>query len=414
MNPPDIFSPEFMQEPYPLYQRMRDEYPLFYHAASQSYVLSRHQDVDRALKNPVFSTRNSVWQIEPFHGRTIISMDGHEHARHRNTVNPAFRGHALREQTVPLIAAEARALIAAFSARGEVELIAEFTGQLPLHVVVGMLGFPPSEYERFTVWYKALVASFMNLTGDPEVEAAGLRVRQETEAYLLPIVAERRARPGTDLISTLCHTEVDGGSRLSDEEIRAFCSVMLAAGSETTDKALSSLFKNLLEHPEQCERVMHDRRLIDAALAETLRFSSPVHMLLRETTAAVQTSGGTIPAGARVTCLLASANRDERRFAHPDAFDIFRADNDIERAFTGAAAHLAFGAGRHFCLGAMLAQTEVQIATNLLLDAMPDVRFAEGPPPEVGFFVRGPATLKLGFTPTTGSGCGCLPRAQEV
>jgi cytochrome P450 len=103
-----------------------------------------------------------------------------------------------------------------------------------------------------------------------------------------------------------------------------------------------------------------------------------------------------------VTCLLASANRDKRRFERPDAFDIFRTDNDIHRAFTGAAAHVAFGAGRHFCLGAILAQTEVQIATNLLLDAMPDVRFAEGPPPEVGLFFRGPATLKLRFTPATG------------
>jgi cytochrome P450 len=401
MNPPDIFSPEFIQDPYPFYKRMRDEHPLFYHAASQSYILSRHQDVDRALKNPVFSTRNCIWQVEPFHGRTIISMDGHEHASHRNIVNPAFRGRTLREQIGPLIAEKAGTLISAFRAQGEVELIAAFTGQLPLQVIVGMLGFPPSEYERFSGWYKALAASFANLTGDPAVQAAGLRVRQETAAYLLPIIAERRARPGADLISTLCHTEVDGGSRMSDEEIRAFCSVMLAAGSETTDKALSSLFKNLLEHPEQCERVTRDRSLIDAALAETLRFSPPVHMLLRETTAEVQTSGGTIPAGATVTCLLASANRDERRFARPDAFDIFRADNDLQRAFTGAAAHVAFGTGRHFCLGAMLAQTEVQIAANLLLDAMPDVRFADGPPPEVGFFLRGPATLQLRFAPTT-------------
>src|SRR5215471_4137235 len=176
MNPPDIFSPEFIQDPYPLYQIMRDEYPLFYHDASQSYVLSRHQDVDRALKDPVFSTRNYVWQLEPIHGRTISSMDGHEHASHRNTVTPAFRGRMLREQTVPLIAEKARALIAAFRARGEVELIAAFTGQFPLHVIVGMFGFPASEYERFTAWYKAIAAYFANITRDPAVEAAGLRV----------------------------------------------------------------------------------------------------------------------------------------------------------------------------------------------------------------------------------------------
>jgi cytochrome P450 len=224
-------------------------------------------------------------------------MDGHEHASHRNIVNPAFRGRTLREQIVPLIAEKARTLISAFRTQGEVELIAAFTRQLPLQVIVGMLGLPPSEYERFSGWYKALAASFANLTGDPAVQAAGLRVRQETAAYLLPIIAERRARPGADLISTLCHAEVDGGSRMNDEELRAFCSVMLAAGSETTDKALSSLFKNLLEHPEQCERVTRDRSLIDVALAETLRFSPPVHMLLRETTAEVRrVAGPSLPA----------------------------------------------------------------------------------------------------------------------
>lgn len=222
---------------------MRDEYPLFYHEASKSYVLSRHQDVDRALKDPLFSVRNYVWQLEPLHGRIISSMDGREHASRRNTVNPAFHGREFRAKTIPLIEEKARALIAAFRARGEVELIAEFTRQFPLHVIVGMLGFPTSEYERFTVWYQAIAAYFANITRDPAVEAAGLRVRKETGAYPLPIIAERRERPGTDLISTLCHADVDGGSRLSDEEIRGFCSSMLAAGSDTTEKALSSMFK---------------------------------------------------------------------------------------------------------------------------------------------------------------------------
>ncbi len=186
---------------------------------------------------------------------------------------------------------------------------------------------------------------------------------------------------------------------MSDDEIRGFVSLLLAAGGETTDKAVSSVFKNLMDHPDQLEAVRKDRRLVDSAFAETLRYSPPVHIIMRTALADVQMSGGVLPADAPVMCFIGAANRDERRFANPDRFDIFRKDLDLERAFSGGANHFAFALGRHFCVGSILAKTEVQVATNLLLDAMTNLRLLEGSPPEIGSFVRAPRTLKLGFAP---------------
>jgi pulcherriminic acid synthase len=123
-------------------------------------------------------------------------------------------------------------------------------------------------------------------------------------------------------------------------------------------------------------------------------------MVPRQTREEVNVSGGLLPAGAEVMCFLGSANRDERRFADPDRFDLYRPEADSERAFTGQAAHLAFGGGRHFCLGAVLSRFEIEVALSRILDALPDLRLADAtPPPDEGLFLRGPATLRVRFSP---------------
>ena len=196
---------------------------------------------------------------------------------------------------------------------------------------------------------------------------------------MLPIIAERRAHPGADLLSTLCTAAIDG-EQMSDDEIKAFVSLLLVAGGETTDKALSNMFMNLIANPDQLAAVRADRTLIDAAFAETLRHSPPVQMIMRQPAEDVEMSGVTIPAG--VDGDLPDRRRQPRpaQYADPDRFDIFRDDLAVNRAFSGAANHVGFCLGRHFCVGAMLAKTEVEIAANQLLDAMDDIAFDGGPP----------------------------------
>jgi pulcherriminic acid synthase len=399
MNPPDIFSPDFARDPYPQYRVMRDQHPLYFHEGAHAYVLSRYADVEFALKNPVFTTRSYARQIEPLLGRTIVQLDGREHSTQRGLIGPSFQAVNIRKKFLGLIEETARTLIDEFRERGEVELIGEFVAAFPVGILAGLLGLPPAEKGRFRTWYTSLLRFGLNLTGDPEVTRAGFQARDELDAYLRPLIRERRVDPGDDLLSMLAGVEVDG-QRLGDDEICRFGMLMIFAGGETTEKTLATCFRNLVSHPEQLAAVRADRGLVERAIAESIRYTAPTHMVPRRTSAEVEVSGGTIPAESEVLCFLGSANRDERHYERPQVFDIYRKEVDPARAFTGAANHLAFGAGRHFCLGATLSKFEVQAAIQQLLDAMQDIRYADGvAPPDVGLFLRGPKAMHLRFTP---------------
>lgn len=398
---PDILSPAFAADPYGAYRTLRESAPLLRHEATDSYVVSRYEDVERIFKDKAqeFTTENYDWQLEPVHGRTILQLSGREHAVRRALVAPAFRGADLQEKFLPVIERNARELIDGFRDSGEADLVEAFATRFPVLVIADMLGLDRSDHDRFHDWYTTVIAFLGNLAGDPAVAAAGERTRQEFAAYMIPVIQERRQSPGDDLLSALCAAEVDG-VRMSDEDIKAFCSLLLAAGGETTDKAIASIFANLLAHPEQLAAVRTDRSLIDRAFAETLRYTPPVHMIMRRTAHEVKLTGGTVPAGATVTCLIGAANRDADRYDEPDRFDIFRTDLTSTTAFSAAADHLAFALGRHFCVGALLARAEVETGVNQLLDAMPDLRLADGfVPAEQGVFTRGPGSLPVRFTP---------------
>ncbi|MFC4943043.1 cytochrome P450 [Pseudonocardia sp. GCM10023141] len=395
---PDMASPEFVEDPYAAYTVYREKYPLLWHEGMQSYIISRYVDVELALKDPRFSTRNYAWQLEPLHGRTIVQMDGREHSTRRSLVQPAFRGRDLTEKFVPVIERNAAELIAGFAGDGHADLVAQFANLLPINVIIDMLGLPRQDYAKFQDWYATIIAFLSNLNGDPDVAAAGLSVKQEIADYLIPVIEARQADPGDDLLSVLCTAEIDG-FRMTSEEVKGFVSLLLAAGGETTDKAIGSLMHNLLTHPDQLAAVQADRSLVDAAFAETLRHSPMTQMVMREPTEDVEVSGGTIPAGSTVTCLIGAANRDTERFAAPDEFNLFRSDLDATRAFTAAAGHVGFGLGRHFCVGSFLAKAEVTIGVNALLDMAPDLRSApDAATVDVGLFTRGPDRVLVEFT----------------
>ncbi|MET7992324.1 cytochrome P450 [Amycolatopsis sp. NPDC005232] len=395
---PDILSEEFAADPYRAYRVMREQHPLIWHEATQSYVISRYADVERAFKDPVFTSHNYDWQLEPVHGRTILQMDGREHSTHRNLVAPAFRGRDLMTKFLPVIEQNSRDLVDAFRQDGRVDLVDQYATRFPINVIVDMLGLPKSDHEHFHRWYSSIMAFLSNLSGDEQVMAEGIRTKEEFEAYLLPIIRERRENPGEDLLSTLCSAEIDG-VRMSDEEIKAFCSLLLTAGGETTDKAIASLMRNLVANPDQLEAVRADHSLIAAAFAETLRFSPPVHMIMRQPAEDVELSGGVVEAAKTVTCLIGAANRDPAKYSDPDSFNLLRTDLDLGRAYTAGANHTAFCLGRHFCVGAMLAKTELDTGIAHLLDAMQDIRFDGEAPPEQGVFTRAPTSLPLTFTP---------------
>ncbi|MFL2993692.1 MAG: cytochrome P450 [Acidimicrobiales bacterium] len=401
MNRPqiDIMTPEYEVDPNPILDNIRENHPIYFHEGLDSWVLSRHEDILEALRNPSFTTENYAWQLEPVHGKNILQMEGSDHRSMRAIVTPTLRGDQLRENFESVAEHNAKELIDVWRYDGNVELVSQFTLRLPLSVIIDVLGLDAEDKPKFHVWYNAIHDYFTNTAGDPEVEAAGLRTHDELKAFLMPLIQERKMNPGEDLISKIVHAEIDG-ERMSDIDIKSYISFLLVAGSESTDLQMANMWMRLLENPEQLKAVREDRSLIRTAFAEALRHTPAVLMIMREASEDVEFHGVTIPAGATVTLMLAAANRDPRKFSAPETFNIFRDDLETEKEYTAAANHMTFALGRHFCIGTYLAVMEAEIATNLLLDAMGDIAFSNGKSPkQLGSFVRAPRHMPLTFTP---------------
>jgi cytochrome P450 len=209
------------------------------------------------------------------------------------------------------------------------------------------------------------------------------------DRYFRQIIAERRQQPRDDLITHLVQAEIDG-RHLSDEELLAFCTLLLVAGNVTTTNLIGSAVLCLLEHRDQLDRLRASPPLLPTAIEEVLRFEPPAQAILRVVATETSIDGHTMRPGAMVAGFIGSANRDEAVFANPDTFDVARAPNP----------HLSFGAGIHFCLGAPLARLESRVALRCLLDRTFDFQLAD--PSAVEFtkgFLHGVTRLPLRFTP---------------
>ncbi len=382
----ETFGGHFMSEvpdPYPVYARLRREAPVtcLDLPMAPAYIVTRYDDVVTVLKDAaLFSSHANAKGIGLVMGKTILEMDGREHTRHRNIVSMAFVPKALKGELPETIGAIAHDMIDRLARDGHADLVAQFTRTFPLRVIAHVIGVPIEDYETFKRWS-------LDLIGFADDPPKGFESAEKIVDYLRPIVESRRTEPREDLMSTLVHAEVEG-QRLSDDEIYGFLKLLLPAGSDTTYRLIGSALFALLTHPEQLQEVLAERSKIAAVIDETLRWEAPVQYAARETTAPVALGGVDLPEGTQLLTALGSANRDERRFADPDRFDIHR---HIEE-------HVAFGFGRHFCLGSHLARLEATVALNAILDRLPNLHLDRSQACRVvGLAFRSPNRLPVLF-----------------
>ncbi|KPG75151.1 cytochrome P450 [Pseudomonas libanensis] len=389
LTPPTLKSRQFEIDPYPLYDLLRTTLPIAYDEPTDVWLVSRHVDVKAALTHPEASNNNYTWQIGPLLGHTIVTMDGCEHAQHRALLSPSFRSKALAALETSIISVTTD-LLARMHGRSQVDLIADFTAALPVRVMAHALGLPaetPETVERLKRWCAIGFAYMGNYRQDPALLTGGLSNRDSFYDFIQPYIDARRAEPTDDLISLLLTARIDG-QPLSESFVRSYCAILMTAGSETSHGALANLIVNLLNEPGVKEAVLADPGLMDNALTETLRRNPPLQLVLREARESLHLPSGTIPAGATLACLIGSANRDPDQFADPDTFNMSRTEQ--------ATSHFAFGAGRHFCLGSMLARMEITTSARMLLQTFPNLRWAPGfKPIERGFLNRCPEQLEV-------------------
>jgi cytochrome P450 len=316
-------------------------------------------------------------------GRTILQMDEPEHRLHRALVSPTFRSKVLERWEGDLVQRVVNELIDGFADRGEADLVQEVTFNFPVQVIAQILGLPRSDFPTFQRWAIAITSVASNWE-------RGMQASEELRDYFAAVLDDRRSHPADDLISELAVAEVDG-RRLGEEEIYSFLRLLLPAGVETTYRASGNLLYGLLTNPDQLDAVRQDRSLIADAFEETIRWEPPVTVILRRAMRDTELAGVPVEEGADVALLLGSANRDERKYEHPELFDIFRSSRQS----------VGFGFGVHVCLGMHLARMETRVAINTLFDRLPDLRLAAAPDQDLhikGMAFRSPIALPVAFT----------------
>jgi cytochrome P450 len=352
-------------DPYPAYERLREDAPIYYNDRYDFWALSRHDDVQKALVNwQTFSnTRSDILDIikagVELPPGVILFEDPPLHTMHRGLMSRVFtpRRMAQLEDQVrqfcircldPLVGAD------------RFDIVAELGSMMPMRVIGMLLGIP--EQDQVAVRNK----TDANLRTEPGKPMDVKEDEVANGAMFAEYIEWRAEHPSDDLMTQLLEAEFEdehGEVRtLTRQEVLTYTAVVAGAGNETTGRLIGWLAKLLAEHPDQRRAVVEDRSLIPNVIDETLRFEPTGHAVARYVMRDVDYYGTTVPAGSSMLLLVAAANRDPRRYDAPDVYDISR--DDIQ--------HLTFGYGLHYCLGANLARLEGRVALDELLNRWPE------------------------------------------
>ena len=374
-------SPEFGQNPYPLYEQLRAKAPIYWSEAWGCWLLTRYNDVVETLRDHRrFSSMGRLTsvmeqalpeplleQLQPLirhYSTGLINVDPPDHTRLRVLVHKAFSPRVierLRSHVQDIV----NELLDRVEGARRMDVVQDLAYLLPVTVIAGMMGVPKEDRDKFKFWSGKIVEFMATPRPAPQVMLSSQAALLSLREYFRDIFANRRQEPQEDLISALVAVE-EAGDKLTEEELLSTCVTILIGGHETTTNLIASGLLALLQHPAQLEKLKNKPDLIGPAVEEFLRYEGPFQRNRRIAAENVLLDGHQIKKGDLVVQFLGAANRDPAQFAHPDLLDIERSPNR----------HVAFGYGVHFCLGAALARLEAPIAINTTLHRWPNLRLA--------------------------------------
>jgi cytochrome P450 len=396
--PFDPTTPAQRENPFDVLALARREEPVFYAPALDLWVVTRHEDVLAVLKDHrTFSSTGALKSSSaPLPGEVlevlaeghpgmpyIIELDPPLHDRIRSLVTRAFtpRRIAALEPRIESISSE---LIDELAPSGRADIVEAFAWPLPLRVLGELFGFPRDDLEQIHRW--GLDWLLLQQERPLEEQLAHARGLVDLQRYCVAAVEDRRERPSDDLLGALVAANDAADDPLGTVEIAGLPLDLMVAGHVTVTRAIGSVLDRMFTESELREHLLDPERA-PKAIEEILRLESPAQGLFRVTTREVELGGAVLPAGARVMAHFASANRDACVFAHPDSYR-------PERGELGA--HLAFGKGIHFCIGAPLGRLELRVALPMLLRRLPGLRRGpRAPEREPVFFARGFTSLDV-------------------
>lgn len=356
----DPYDYDFHEDPYPYYQRLRDEAPLYRNEELGFWALSRHRDVLQGFRNSTTLSNSYGVSLDPAsrgpHASktmSFLAMDDPDHLRLRALVSKGFTPRRIRElepRVTELTVGHLDTMLEkARSGSGTVDYVNDFAGKLPMDVISELMGVPQADRDQVRAWADGVMHRD---EGVNDVPAAAVEASINLIVYYQAMVAERRKQLTDDLTSALLEAEIDG-DRLTDDEILGFMFLMVIAGNETTTKLLANAAFWGHRNPDQLASVYEDIERVPLWVEETLRYDTSSQILARTVSGELTLYDTTIPEGDVVLLLPGSAHRDERVFENPDDYVIGR---EIGSKL------MSFGSGAHFCLGAHLARMEARVA----------------------------------------------------
>jgi cytochrome P450 len=360
-------APDYFENPYEIYRRMRDEAPIYYDEVKDFYALTRHADVAAAFKDyESFSSARgcdlSMVRTGEVPQKSIIFMDPPDHRHMRSLLNKAFTPRAIQSQRETVVE-----LVEHYLGKADpdkFDVVQDFSGPFPVEVITRMAGVPEEFRQQVRHW---IDTSPQRDPGQIDLSEANMQANIDSAVYYYGLVQERRETPEDDMINRLIAAEIPGENgelrKLDDIEITGFLTLLGGAGAETVTKLVGSAVVEFARYPEQWQKLLDDRSKIPDAVEELLRYVGPVQYNVRYSIKDVELPSGTVPANKPVFLMGAAANRDPRAFEDAETFDI---DRDRSQA-----QNLGLGYGIHSCLGAALARMESAIALEHLLDFMP-------------------------------------------
>jgi len=364
------YAPDVQYNPYPCWQRLRDEAPVYYNPELPFYALSRYDDVLAAFLDKATYISGEGVTIEGVDKGNggLIQLDDPEHSIYRKLLARVFTPRRVADLE-PFIRRVAAQYLDKVRDQERFDVIQDFSLQLPLDVISELLGIPTELREH--VHELANRSVVRDASGGPAALEDARAATRETMALYTELVVDRRKNPRDDVISMLVMSEVtdeDGTVHpISDELVAAQFRLLASAGHETVMKTIGNGTVALWWYPDQRAELVRDPSLIPGAVEEMLRWDNPAPLEGRWTTRDVELHGITIPKDSRVMLVMGAANHDDRQYDNPELFDIHR---KIVRP-------LVFGFGAHLCLGAALARLEMKIAFEEFLARFPEYEIDE-------------------------------------
>lgn len=378
----DVTMSDIIANPYPIYARAQEMGPVVRVEATNLMLVTRFDDIMEVERDPVtYSSENPHSLVVKVCGPNLMRKDGEQHQVERKAVEPSLRPGTAKRCWAPQLEGIVDDIIATFEQDGEADLFDAFASPMAARALVAVLGLGDVEWQTVARWSQAMMDGNGNYGGDPEISRRAKQATDEIEQAIDAMIPYHRENPNESALSSLLQADQ------SKEQIYGNVKVFIGGGHNEPRDAILTLVLGLLQNPDQLAKVKEDPKLWEKAFEEAVRWIAPIGMYPRLVTQDVELSGVQLKKGDQIGLCIAAANHDRTHFDAPERFDIFRPKQ----------AHLAFGAGAHFCAGTWVARILVsKLAVPRLFERLPNLRLKDPESVKIsGWVFRGPTSLPV-------------------